>query len=254
VEYVDIHSHILHGLDDGAKTLEESLAMLQVAASDGTTDIVATPHANGQFTFKPEVIEQRIAELSALAPIRIHRGCDFHLQFDNIRDAVAHPEKYTVNHKSYLLVEFPDVAIFVNTERILSQLLDAGMIPIITHPERNEELRRRVDDLAQWVEIGCYVQVTAGSCTGTFGKKARACAENLMKRGLVHFIASDAHDCRHRPPSLSGAWATLAEQWGEDAIRPLFVDHPRAVLTGDTIDFEFQPEAPRRRKWYQFWP
>jgi protein-tyrosine phosphatase len=252
VGYVDIHSHILYGLDDGAKTLEDSVAMLELAASAGTTDIVATPHANGQYAFDPELIDQRIAELSAGATVRIHRGCDFHLQFENIQDALAHPEKYTINHKVYLLVEFPDITTFAGTERMLSRLLDGGMIPIITHPERNDALRRRLDDLARWVEIGCYLQVTAGSCTGTFGKQARACAERLMKRGLVHFIASDAHDCRYRSPSLSGAYSALAEQWGADAIHPLFVDNPQAVLSGDTIEFEFQPQD-KRRKWYQFW-
>lgn len=251
--YVDIHSHILYGLDDGARTFEESMEMLQLASSGGTTDIVATPHANGQYEFRPDLIEERITELSAGAPIRIHRGCDFHLQFDNIQDALAHPDKYTINHKTYLLVEFPDFSIFANTEEILVQLLDHGMIPIITHPERNERLQQSVDDLARWVEIGCYVQVTAGSCTGTFGRKARACAETLMKRGLVHIIASDAHNCRGRSPSLSGAFTALAAQWGEEAIQPLFDDHPRAVLTGDPIEFEFQPAVVRRRKWYQFW-
>jgi len=250
---VDIHSHVLYGLDDGAKTVEQSLAMLELAAADGTTDIVATPHANGQYAFDPDLIDQRIAELDGRAPVRIHRGCDFHLQFDNIQDALAHPDKYTVNHKGYLLVEFPDLAIFANTDRILSQLLDSGMIPIITHPERNDKLQRRVDDLAEWVEMGCYVQVTAGSCTGMFGKDPKAAADALFKRGLVHFIASDAHDTRRRPPTLSAAYAALAEKWGEDAIRPLFDDHPRAVLTGDQIEFEFQPAAIKRRKWYQFW-
>jgi protein-tyrosine phosphatase len=253
VEFVDIHSHILYGLDDGAKTIEDSMAMLELAASDGTTDIVATPHANGQYAFNPELIDQRIGELGARAPIRIHRGCDFHLQFDNIQDALGHPDKYTVNHKGYLLVEFPDLSIFANTERILSQLLDHGMMPIVTHPERNDKLQRRLDDLAKWVEMGCYVQVTAGSCTGTFGKDAKAAADALFKRGLVHFVASDAHDRRRRPPTLGAAYAMLADRWGEDAIQPLFTDHPRAVLTGDQIEFEFQPAENRRRKWYRFW-
>jgi protein-tyrosine phosphatase len=253
VGFVDIHSHILYGLDDGARTLEESREMLQLAAASGTSDIVATPHANGTYAFAPDVIAQRITELSAEAPVRIHRGCDFHLQFDNIQDAIAHPDKYTINHHAYLLVEFPDVTIFANTEQILLQLLDAGMIPIITHPERNDRLQRRIDDLARWVEMGCCVQVTAGSCTGTFGKQARRCAETLMQRGLVHFIASDAHDCRRRTPALDRAYAALGEQWGEDAIHPLFDDHPRAVLTGDAFDVELAPPVLRRRKWYQFW-
>jgi protein-tyrosine phosphatase len=253
MEFVDIHSHVLYGLDDGAKTAEDSVDMLRLAASDGTTDIVATPHANGQYAFDPQLIEQRIAELSGRAPIRIHRGCDFHLQFDNIQDALAHPDKYTVNHRGYLLVEFPDLAIFANTERILSQLLDGGMMPIITHPERNDKLQRRVDDVAKWVEMGCYVQVTAGSCTGTFGKDAKAAADALFKRGLVHFVASDAHDTKGRPPTLSASYASLANRWGEDAIQPLFVDHPRAVLIGEQIELDFEPAPVRRRKWYHFW-
>jgi protein-tyrosine phosphatase len=253
VGYVDLHSHILYGLDDGAKTSEQSLEMLAIAARSGTTDIVATPHANGQYVFRPEVIEQRIAELSAQTTVRIYPGCDFHLQFDNIEDALAHPEKYTVNHNGYLLVEFPDSSIFSETDTILMRLLGAGMVPIITHPERNAQLQRRLDDLARWVEMGCCVQVTASSYTGLFGRAARTCAHDLMERGLTHFVASDAHDCRLRPPSLHEAYAWLAERWDEEFVRPLFEDNPKAVLAGEAIDFEFPRSAVRKRKWYRFW-
>ncbi len=251
--FIDIHSHVLYGLDDGAKTREESVAMLELAARSGTTDIVATPHANGMYAFDPDLIDERIAELSPLTTVRIHRGCDFHLQADNIEDAIAHPEKYTVDGKGYLLVEFPDVAVFHNTRDILARLLDEGMVPIITHPERNRELQRRLDDLGKWVESGCYVQVTAGSCLGRFGRAAKACAESLIEAGLAHFIASDAHDCERRPPTLDAAYAALVEEWGEDRIRPLFVDNPRAVLTGDAVDYEYQGRSPKARKWYRFW-
>jgi len=253
VGFVDIHSHILYGLDDGAKTVEESAAMLEYAAAAGTTDIVATPHANAQFPFDPEIVESRIAELGTLVgKVRIHRGCDFHLQADNIQDAIAHPKKYTVNHKSYLLVEFPD-SIIPNSDQILSQLLDAGLVPIVTHPERNVAIQRRLDDVARWVEIGCYIQITAGSLTGVFGKRADVCAEELVRRGLAHFVASDAHDCHHRPPSLAEAYQFLTDKFDEAAIRPMFVDNPAAVLTGDRIDFEFEPGPVQRRRWYQFW-
>ena len=118
--FTDIHSHILYGVDDGAKTLEESLGMLQLAAASGTTDIVATPHVNGQFEFDPELIDERIAELSARSAVRIHRGCDFHLEAENIEDAIANPDKYTINNRGYLLVEFPDLSIFTSTDEILS--------------------------------------------------------------------------------------------------------------------------------------
>ena len=251
--YVDIHSHILHGLDDGANTLEDSVDMIELAANHGTSDIVATPHANGRYRFDPRVIDERIAELGGRVSIPIHRGCDFHLQVDNIQDAVAHPEKYSINHEGYLLVEFPDLTVFSTTDQILDELLDAGLVPIITHPERNRQLQDRLDDLARWVDSGCYVQVTAGSCTGLFGRRARLSVEDMLRRGLVHFVASDAHDCAERSPNLRDAYQVLAAQWGEDAIRPLFVDNPRAVLTGDRIDLEPAAGQSQRRKWFQFW-
>ncbi|MQA28727.1 MAG: hypothetical protein GEU82_02650 [Luteitalea sp.] len=186
--YADIHSHILYGMDDGPRTIDESVRMLDVASQSGTTDIVATPHANGQYRFDPALVDRRIAELRARTTVRIHRGCDFHLQVDNIEDAVAHPDKYTINQKSYLLVEFPADSVFPNSEDILQQLLDAGMVPIISHPERNIALQRRIDDLARWVALGCCVQVTALSHTGLFGPAAKSCARKLLDRGLTHFV------------------------------------------------------------------
>jgi protein-tyrosine phosphatase len=251
--FVDIHSHVLHGLDDGAKTLEDSVEMLQLAEAGGTTDIVATPHASGRYAFRPDLIEQRITELQPLVSVRIHRGCDFHLQADYINDALAHPTKYTINQRGYLLVEFPELSIFSSTDEILLQLLDAGLVPIMTHPERNAQLQQKLPDIARWIELGCYVQVTAGSCTGTFGRQASTFAAALVERGLVHFIASDAHDCSRRSPSLREAYDYLSKKWGEERIRPLFVENPQAVLTGEAIDVDLGPAAATRRKWYQFW-
>jgi len=165
---VDIHSHILPGLDDGPKTLEDAVAMLKIAAESGTTDIVATPHANARFTFDPERIDRKIAELQgASGPVpRIHPGCDFHLTFENIQDALAHPSKYTINHKRYLLVEFSDVLIPNATQEIFDRFQAAGLVPVVTHPERNVVLQNRIDQLGSWVENGALVQVTAQSLLG----------------------------------------------------------------------------------------
>jgi protein-tyrosine phosphatase len=253
IGYVDIHSHVLYGLDDGAKTREQSVQMLELAFQTGTTDIVATPHANGQYQFKPMAIAEQVADLSCGTALRIHRGCDFHLQFDNIEDALADPNKYTINHKRYLLVEFPDLGIFSESDTILRTLLDGGMAPIITHPERNRALQRKLDDIARWVKLGCYVQATAGSYLGRFGKAAKQCADELIRHGLVHFVASDAHDVRFRPPNLNDAYALLAGRWGEESIRPLFVENPRAVLTGGPVAFRPRPRQIRQRSWFSFW-
>ncbi len=247
---IDIHSHFLYGLDDGAKTIEDSLAMLKVAEESGTTDLVATPHADLQFRFDPSAIHAQIAELSAKTSIRLYSGCDFHLSYDNIQDAIEHPAKYTVNQKSYLLVEFSDLLIFRNTAEIFGRIQDAGMIPVITHPERNGLLRQRIDQIQAWVDAGARVQVTGQSLTGRFGSRAREFSEMLLDRGLVHFVASDAHDVENRPPKLNEAHAWLAKRYSGSVADLLCIENPRAAIEGSRV--EALPAA-ESKKWYQLW-
>lgn len=256
IALIDIHSHILYGLDDGAGDRETSLAMLRMAAETGTTDIVATPHSDLAFAFQPELAAERLAELreaSGGVP-RLHTGCDFHLHYENVQDALAHPARYTINHQSYLLVEFSDLVVFNNSGQILGALLAAGMRPIITHPERNSLLQQRLPLLAEWVGGGCSLQVTAQSLLGEFGRAAKDTSEELMKRGLVHFIASDAHDCEHRPPRLDLAYAHVARRWGPQTADRLLVHNPAAALVGDPLPAPpAAPPEPSPRKWYRFW-
>jgi protein-tyrosine phosphatase len=249
---VDIHSHILPGLDDGAKNLDDSLGMLKIAIAGGTTDIVATPHANGEFNFDPALIAQKRAELTAAAgqSIRIYTGCDFHLQYENIQDALEHPTRYTINHKSYLLVEFSDLLIFHTTGEIFSQLRSAGMIPVITHPERNLLLQKRFDSIGQWVADGACLQVTAQSFLGRFGRHAREFAEKLMKAGIVHFVASDAHGCDGRTPDLRGAFEYVAGRYGPKRAERLFVVNPRAAVHGESLPPIHTPDPAPRRRWF----
>lgn len=252
---VDIHSHILPGLDDGAETLEQSVAMVRMAAENGTTDIVATPHANIEYPFNSEVVGEKIHELEEASGgvLRIHRGCDFHLQFDNIQDALQHPEKYTINHRGYLLVEFSELLISKATEELFFRLQGAGMVPIITHPERNSLLQQRIDQIARWVESGALVQVTAHSFLGRFGKRARAFSIELMKRSLVHFVASDAHDTEHRPPVLKEAYQYVASNFGKEPAERLFRTNPEATLIGAPVDPTPLLSTGGPRAWYQFW-
>jgi protein-tyrosine phosphatase len=251
---VDIHSHVLPGVDDGAQTLEDSLAMLRLAAESGTTDIVASPHANSEFRFDPDEIERKIAEIQAAAgPLpRIHRGCDFHLTLENIQDALACPAKYAINHRRYLLVEFSDLLVPRTTQEIFDRFQGAGLIPIVTHPERNMLLQRRLDELQSWVENGALVQVTGQSLLGAFGRTAKSVSVELMNRNLVHFIASDAHDCKHRPPVLREARQQVAKIWGESRAEMLFVTFPRAVIAGETMRAPDPERAPKKQKWYRF--
>jgi protein-tyrosine phosphatase len=242
-------------MDDGSKTLEQSIEMLQMAAAAGTTDLVCTPHANTQYKFEPPVIAERIAELRAGIGdlVRLYTGCDFHLSYDNIQDAIAHPAKYTINQNRYLLVEFSDLLIFRNTGEIFGHLQDAGMTPIITHPERNELLQQRIDEIAQWVEAGALVQVTGQSLTGRFGRRAAEFANVLLERRLVHFIASDGHGLKHRPPTMDEAHAWLVKNHGQALADALCTSNPAAVLTGESVSLPDVEDALPARKWYQVW-
>jgi protein-tyrosine phosphatase len=248
--FVDIHSHVLYGLDDGAKTLEQSVSMLEMAASGGTTDIVGTPHSDLQYKFQPELIAERVRELSAAVngKIRIHHGCDFHLHYENIQDCLQNPTRYTINHKRFLLVEFADHQVPSSTEEVFSRMLRLDITPVITHPERNQLLRQRIDQMANWVRNGCLVQVTAQSFLERFGKQARQSADELMERRMVHFIASDAHDTVDRTPLLGEAFAYVVDRYGAAVAQAVFNDHPRAALAGAFLEVE-EP-APRKRRWF----
>ncbi len=249
--FVDIHSHVLYGLDDGAKTLDDSIAMLEMAVAGGTTDLVATPHSDLTYPFYPDVIAERVQELRAAfdGKIEIHHGCDFHLHFDNIQDCLFNPTKYTINHKRYLLVEFADMLIPKTTDEVFGRMINLDITPIITHPERNPLLQRRMDDLARWVRQGCLIQVTALSFLDRFGKRARNAADELMERRMAHFIASDAHDSADRTPLLGEAFTYVAGQYGAERAQALFSDHPRATLTGTYLEVE-DPVIVKKKRWF----
>jgi len=228
--------------------------MLRLAAESGTTDIVASPHANHEYKFDPGLIAEKLQELRRAidGAIRIHTGCDFHLSYDNIQDSLKYPSKYTINHQSYVLVEFSDMLIPKTTDDVFYQMQAAGMTPIITHPERNMLLQKRLDKLDTWVQSGCLVQVTGASFLGRFGKQAKTFADRLLELGLVHVVASDAHDTKHRPPSLKEAYEYVSKVCGWARAELLFVKNPGAVLTGDPLETSYEEAAPPK-KWFQFW-
>ena len=229
--------------------------MVRMAAGHGTTDLVATPHANLIYRFEPERIAERLALVKEAAggALRLYTGCDFHLSFENIQDAIEHPRKYTIAQKNYLLVEFSELLVFKNTDEIFARLRDSGMIPIITHPERNGLLRQRQEQIARWVEEGARVQVTAQSLTGGFGRRAQDFSRELLDGRLVHVIASDGHDCERRPPVMDEARAWLQKHYGEVLAEALCVINPGAALAGESMDMPETGEKSLVPKWYQFW-
>ncbi|MBI3666079.1 MAG: exopolysaccharide biosynthesis protein [Acidobacteria bacterium] len=251
---IDIHCHLLPGVDDGPPDEATAIAMCRLAAQNGTTDLVATPHANSRFPYSPEQNEQkRLALEAAVGPEpRIHRGCDFRLSYDNIEAALADPSRFTINGGRYLLVEFAEAVISHGSSEIFARLGQVGLTPIITHPERNAMLRGNRSRLAVWIQRGCLIQVTGQSLLGHFGSHARDAAITMMNAGLVHVIASDGHDLEKRPPVLADCFAYVSDRWGDEVAGQLFLEVPRAVLESRVI----KPPAPRirhRRKWWAFW-
>lgn len=250
---IDIHSHILWGIDDGPETLDDSLAMLRVAAEAGTTDIVATPHASSLYRFSPEIVRSRIDELRVLhkgAP-RVHFGCDFHLSAPNVEDALLNPTKYTINAGRFLLVELPEMFSQESIGRALELLLREEMIPIITHPERNPVLQRSPEIMDDWINQGCFIQLTAQSFLGRFGQVAKRSALACLRAGRAHFVASDAHDVRDRPPRLDIVSDLLRKEVGELLTQRLLTDHPQAVIECRE-DLMNASSRPKTHPW-QFW-
>lgn len=249
---IDIHSHILWGIDDGARDRETSVAMLKLAAETGTTDIVATPHSDMQFKYDAELVTQLIAELQGemAGAIKIHKGCDFHMSFENVQACLENPTKFTINGLGYLMVEFADTFIPPSTEEIFRQFSARGITPVITHPERNPVLQGSTERLQRWIESGCLVQVTAQSVTDRFGKAAQQAAWKWLKAGLVHVLASDAHDTEHRPPRLDLARDIMTSEMGADVARMLLEDNPGAVINGERV--WMQVPVVKKKKWFFF--
>ncbi|HEX3742742.1 MAG TPA: CpsB/CapC family capsule biosynthesis tyrosine phosphatase [Bryobacteraceae bacterium] len=251
----DTHSHIVWGVDDGPPTMEISLTMLEVAASSGTTDIVATPHANPRYFFQRDVVLERIDALNQAAGgrPRVHFGCEFHLSFDNVDHLMENLRQYTINGKQYLLVECPDYHIGQHTESVLRRMIDSGIVPIIAHPERNPVLREKLTRAEEWVELGCLLQITAMSITGRFGSSARSASHRLFERGLVHVVASDAHDPENRSPRLSDARQAIVDRHGEDIAAIVLDENPRAIVEGAPILGGRQVSWTPTKKWFHFW-
>ena len=247
---VDIHSHILPEVDDGPKSWDVSVAMCRAAAADGITHQVATPHANDRYPYDREYLRGLVAHLQQLvgdAP-RLSLGCDFHLSYENIQDALAHPTRYVIDGTRYLLVEFSNYSVPQQTTDSFLKLGDRGITVIITHPERNPILRESLQRVVEWAEQGCVIQMTGSALTGFWGERTRRAAQWLLERQAVHVIATDAHDLEKRVPILSTSRDAAAEICGAEVAEALVELNPRAVITNQPLPYFPRPLATSYRK------
>jgi len=255
---IDVHCHILPGIDDGPESMDLSLEMAESAIADGITHVVATPHANDEYFFDFARVQVVRDELQAklAGRLTLATGCDFHLNPENLEALRANAAPFCINQKDYLLVEFNEYSIPPAMDQTLHEIQLLGLRPVITHPERNGILRAQSERLAKWVRLGCFVQVTAGALTGAFGSGAQKDVWRWTMGGIVHFVASDAHNMRGRPLRLAPAFAMVQEQLGDETAQALFLENPKAALAGQELPYipelMTQSEGPRRKRFFFF--
>lgn len=231
---IDLHCHILPGIDDGAPDVMTSLAMLQVAQGDGITHSVMTPHIEvGRFDNSHETIAEAFAELaphdrhfsfSTAAEVRLDPQIMLWVKQDKI------PFLGRYQDKDVLLLEFPHSHIPPGSDNLTAWLLGQGIIPMIAHPERNRAVWEQPSKLQPFIKQGCLMQITAGALLGQFGEASLQRAEQLLLQGHVNVMASDAHNLTNRPPKLSAAKQRACQLIGESKGKALVVDTPAAIL------------------------
>ena len=254
---IDLHCHILPGVDDGPVSQDESIAMARRAVKDGIQTIVATPHTlNGIYLNPAEEIISKVANLREMLlrnnlQLELHAAADVHL-CPHMLELVASGDAFTVNdEKKYILLELPSQAIPKGVKDEIFELKLHGITPIITHPERNAIIQHDSDILYDLVSMGALGQVTAMSLTGGFGVFVRRAAEVMLKQRLVHIIASDAHSSDNRPPVLSRAVEHAAEILGsyKEAMR-MVTEVPAAILAGETPDISEPIHAKHKDRFF----
>mgnify|MGYP000943491107 CR=1 FL=1 len=238
---IDIHCHLLPKMDDGAKSWEETLEMCRVAAKDGVTDIVATPRfGKAFFQYGLEDIRKTVRLLNShlenqRIPLTVHPGADVFLEAGTLELARQGRLPTLADGGRYFLLEPPDREPDQGLEQTILDFQALGLTPVVAHPERVSQ-GQDLGWLERLLELGCLCQIAAGSLSGAFGRQARKNAARLLKKGQVHFVASEATSPRERPPILSQAREELLDLVGREATLRILKTDPQALLEGRSLE------------------
>jgi protein-tyrosine phosphatase len=251
---IDLHTHILPDWDDGAKSWVDAVKMCRMALEDGIAGIVLTPHFHrltkygDDFNILNEKMNLFLDKVEGRG-LAFFRGAEVFVHHE-IKEESKN-KKLTINGGNYLFVEFPTETIIPGVKDFIYDLMLGGIIPIISHPERNAVFAARPDLLYDLIQMGCLGQVTAMSITGSFGPEIKKTAKLFLKHNLVHVIASDAHDAERRPPKLAKSVKTAAEIVGKEKAAAMVEEIPRAILADAGIPEWGEPESPlkNRKSW-----
>ncbi|MEH7299393.1 tyrosine-protein phosphatase [Neobacillus drentensis] len=250
---VDLHCHILPGVDDGARDLSESIEMAKIAVQQGIHTIVATPHhLNNRYENPKQSILARVEELNRVLldekiDIKILPGQEVRIHGE-LAEGYDLGKILPVNHTQYVLVEFSSNHVPRYTETLFYDLQNKGLIPVIVHPERNQEIIENPDILYELVQKGALSQVTASSITGNFGKKIMKFTYQLIDANLTHFIASDAHNTRSRTFNLHEAYDLVQTKYGNEMVY-LFEENAALLIEGDHV-YKEVPERIKKKRFF----
>ena len=245
---IDLHSHILPGIDDGAANLGVSIEMARASVANGVTVLACTPHIMpGVWNNTGPQIRQGVANLQQALdeqeiPLRLVTGADVHIAPDLV-SAIRSGRVLTLHDTRYILLELPHHVAPPHADECFFQLLTAGYVPVFTHPERLSWIQQHYELMRRLAASGVWMQITAGSLTGSFGKRAQYWAEKMLSDGLVHILASDTHNVGHRPPVLAEGWEIARRLVGEDEALHLVVTRPYGILNNDPPHKLPQPPA-----------
>jgi len=242
-------------IDDGARDWDESLAMARLAADDGTTTIIATPHQLGGFAHNQgNAIRQSVGELqqrvaTAGVPLTVLPGADVRVE-EHLVERLLSGEVLTLgDHGRHVLLELPH-ELYLPLDSLIERLSRHHIIGILSHPERNEGILRRPEVLEPMVNAGCLLQITAGSLCGSFGPDCQRLAESLVVGGLVHFVATDGHGARSRRPLMRRAYERVSELAGIEAAVELCNRNPACVAAGQPVASGRRTAQRGRQSWW----
>ncbi|KGK91253.1 histidinol phosphatase [Desulfosporosinus sp. HMP52] len=258
---IDTHSHILPGLDDGAKTIADSLGIVRQLVHSGFTTLIATPHVmEGRDFLSPEEIlaaveqlRKHVAEEEIL--VEIWPGAENYISPDLGKWAGEGKLMTLGNTGKYLLLELPMLEIPQYTEQVLFDLQVQGLTPVLAHPERNRGLIERPEYLVEWANKGVLFQMNLRSLSGRYGPEAQELAERMLRSGLIHFVGSDAHRISQEDGVYLKGLGSVKETAGEEGFREVTLENPRAVLTGEGLmgGREYFLHQPNKKKKRRFW-
>lgn len=235
--FVDIHTHLLPGVDDGARDLANAMKLLRMAWADGTTSVVLTPHYRGQWRKNtPELLRQRFAELSAeakkeLPELKLYLGNEAGIERE-LGDKVAEGRVLSINDSNYVLLEFEYNCSRIQVVEGVMAVIGSGYTPIIAHAERYDIFRNNKKLAEEVLYVGALIQLNADSVLGKCGFATKRVCHRLLKKGMVQFIASDGHDSRVRQPLLRECFDYVSKRYGQEYAWALFRDNAQALLSG----------------------